>query len=108
MKSAVVFTIILAAIVCFAAGWFSGNSQDRWKIAQQKSCVANLQIVDPGPPQRHLTKGITAVRPRLLTSGRRDAILGAFQQIERCNDLSGLATMDPLTVTRLHAMIENP
>jgi hypothetical protein len=105
MRPSVIITALVAGAVCFAAGWWTGNDQDRWKIAQQSSCIANVRIVDPGPPRTSRPQ-IGVVSPRLVTlGGRRAAILAAIQQIEGCDSQAGLATIDSLSAQRLNAMM---
>jgi hypothetical protein len=105
MRPGIIIAIVMTTIICFVAGFVSGNAQDHWKVANQASCVANIQIVDPGPSGASRPR---AYGPHLIGGGREFAIQGAFQQIERCDDLSGLATLEPLAAARLNAMILNP
>jgi hypothetical protein len=100
MRPSVIIAAVATAIICFFAGFVTGNGQDHWKVANQASCVANIQIANPGPPRTY--------PHRVIGGGREFAISSAFQQIERCDDLSGLATLEPLAAERLNAMILNP
>ena len=104
MKRSEIFVALAAGILCFGAGWWTGNGQDHWKIANQASCMANVQIVyvplsTPPPGTVH---GLP-YDPRAL---RLQQISGAFQQIEGCNSVSGLATLDHLVEIRLYAMLD--
>lgn len=103
MKPSEMVVAVAAGVLCFAAGWWTGNGQDHWKIANQASCMGNVQVIEVPltPVQPSKIHGIL-LDPRYL---RLQQIGGAFQQIERCNSLSGLATLDPLVEKRLYSMI---
>ena len=104
MDNVTALAILALAAICFGSGFVLGSAvNDHWKIVEHDNCMATVRVEVPQRPAP--CPGCTVGKQFSYEDARRLALSGAFQQLQRCDALAGLATLENLTGGRLDDII---